>query len=206
MDVVKRRLRKRLHPAHTVLAVLIFGSVGLLGGLIPSIAQEYSTYSKSDDPNLKHFYMGRQEIEIFDTSPIVKYRGSAGDAGQQPAGASPQGPIPLPPSGFQQYSSNVRGGPLNLPKVENGVPPKAPPPKSMKGSTEKSHPHSARAHTTTLSRGASSSAAKPVIKTYKQTYQTRPRPTATQQGVGLSSIQRVRGKLLPWATNRRTGY
>jgi hypothetical protein len=178
----------------------------LVGILQPVNAQEYSPYSKLDDPNLKHFYMGRQEIEVFDNTPIVKYRGGGGgDTAGQQSPTGPQGPAPLPAAGFQQYSSNVHGGPLNLPKVENGVPPKAPPPASLKGNAGK-----LKAKTSTRAGAALSkkpaSASHPTVETYKQTYQTRPQSGAPAE-TGISSSQKVHGKLLPWATTRhRTSY
>jgi hypothetical protein len=198
MEVFKRLpilLKPQAAPAGLVVILSTF-----LASCLPVSAQ-YS--SKMDDPNYKHFYMGRQEIEVLDNSPIVKYRRSAGAGGGQTGGV--QGPVPLPAAGFQQYSNNVPSGPSNLPKVENGVPHKLP--LAAKGNPGKLK---AKASTQTSARllGRSSlpsTAAKPTVAKYKKSYQTRPE-SASSGAASLNSAQKVRGKLLPWATNKHQNY
>jgi hypothetical protein len=177
-----------------VVILCVFG----LSSIQRAYAQDYST-SKVGDPNLKHFYMGRQEIEVIDNTPIVKYRNGPGSAAGQQGTPGVQGPQPLPAAGFQQYSSNVKGGPLNLPKVENGVPHQLPP-APLKGNTAK-----LKSKTSAQITAKKTPAAPAAIETYKQSYKTRS-PSVTPNN-GVSSTQKVHGKLLPFATTRhRANY
>lgn len=79
-----------------------------------------------DNPNMGHFYMARQQIQITDDSPIVNYKG--GDPAQQqqnnPMMQQQKRPAPLPRAGFTGYTPppTASGFNPNLPSVENGVP------------------------------------------------------------------------------------
>lgn len=84
----------------------------------------FADYSRGSDPNMGHFYMARQQIQITDDSPIINYKG--GDPAQQqqqnPA-MQQKRPAPLPKAGFNAYTPPPTAGyNPNLPSVENGVP------------------------------------------------------------------------------------
>lgn len=170
-------------------------------------AQGYAT----SNPNMNHFYMARQQITITDDAPVVDDRrtgGAPGAAGG--AGAMPNRPVALPRAGWVPYSSSIPGLSTSLPKVNNGVPPKMPPPapvqSGMKGKTGKL--------------GASKS--KPVAKTPQaptvSTYTPykgygapaqmtkKPAPALPAPGYGSSAQQtqtNVRGNVLHWARVKR---
>jgi hypothetical protein len=92
------------------------------------------------DPNMGHFYMARQQVEILDAGPVVNNRmqppPQPGQAGPpQGNGGLPGGQMPLAPARWQQYSP-VEAPPnlsTNLPKVNNGIPKKAPLPTADHG-------------------------------------------------------------------------
>jgi hypothetical protein len=86
----------------------------------PVLAQD----GRQTDPNFKHFYMARQQVQVIDESPIITNQTGGGGQGGQGA---PQGVQPLPKAGFQSYFQGSPQTPNNLPKVFNGVPPKLPP-------------------------------------------------------------------------------
>ncbi|MDX2105909.1 MAG: hypothetical protein SFY67_05855 [Candidatus Melainabacteria bacterium] len=85
----------------------------------------FADYSRGSDPNMGHFYMARQQIQITDDSPVINYKG--GDPAQQqqqnPA-MQQKRPAPLPKAGFNAYTPppTASGYNPNLPSVENGVP------------------------------------------------------------------------------------
>lgn len=74
----------------------------------------------SYDPNLGHFYMGRQQITIEDNSPIIRDKTGATVNGAN--GALLNRPAPLPKAGWQGYApiDNTNTNP-NLPKVPGPV-------------------------------------------------------------------------------------
>jgi hypothetical protein len=109
----------------------------------PAVAQ------KSGDPNLGHFYMARQQIQIMDDTPAVndmRTQPAPPGAAQGPPGI-PGRPVGLPRAGFAQYAPPpTAAGPVGLPKVVNGVPPKAPPavmPKTGQAGAYKTKPAAA---------------------------------------------------------------
>jgi hypothetical protein len=92
------------------------------------------------DPNMGHFYMARQQVEILDAGPVVNNRMSPPPQPGQAAppggnGALPSGPMPLAPARWQQYSPTEPPPNLStsLPKVNNGIPKKAPLPSPDRG-------------------------------------------------------------------------
>ena len=154
---------------------------------------------RSTDPNLGHYYMGRQQITITDETPMVIDKTTGGAAGGGgAAGSLPGRPTALPRATFQSYSPEA---PLttgrNLPKLVNGVPPKAPPPQAA---GRKAKPGKL---------AAGKSTPKPSVNTptgasaYKP-YQTYGAPSSTASSAGSASTQsNVRGNLLHWARGNR---
>ena len=84
---------------------------------------------RSDNPNLKMFYMARQQVQITDDVPVVNDMRTnpapAQQSGAAAAGAAGQG---LPRAGFASNMNAYHGGPVGgaLPKVNNGVPTRLP--------------------------------------------------------------------------------
>src|SRR3990167_2664998 len=91
---------------------------------------------RSDNPNLRNFYMSRQQWTITDDAPIVNdQRTQPGPANQGGQGALQAGPTPLPRAGWQPYSSSIPSVRTALPEVNTGVPknlPTAPSPRGVK--------------------------------------------------------------------------
>lgn len=108
------------------LAVIIGSGVGLGLAVAPAEAQ------RSDNPNIGHFYMARQMIQITDDSAQVNDMRTNPQPGQQ--GGAPVGAMPrqmLPRAGFGTNMSSMPVMNTSLPKVVNGVPPKTTPPPQM---------------------------------------------------------------------------
>src|SRR5688572_1736730 len=101
-----------------VCALFVAGSI--TGWMLPASAQ------RSSDPNLGHFYMARQQIQILDDAPVVYDKRSVPGSAQV---AAPQGPAPLPRAGFSAYSSAMPTMTTGLPEVVNGVPKRIPAPR-----------------------------------------------------------------------------
>jgi hypothetical protein len=104
------------HKLYIWLAILIGGA-----------AQTAALAQQQDNPNLRNFYMGRQQWDVVDTAPIINNRTSAPAA---PGGGGMSGSMPqrqaLPQAGWGSYAPAVSppGLSTSLPKVNNGVPPK----------------------------------------------------------------------------------
>jgi hypothetical protein len=153
------------------------------------------------DPNLNHYYMGRQQITITDEAPMVndKTGGAAGGGGGGANGGLPGRPTALPRSGFQSYSPEA--APANtrsLPKLVNGVPPKSPPPQAAghKGKAGKLASNKSNVRPQSPSTPTGASAYKP--------YATYGTPSAPASAAGSSSSQsNVKGNLLHWARGNR---
>lgn len=101
-----------------------------LGAGVFLASQSAALAQKTQDPNLGHFYMARQQITITDDSAVVNDKRTQPTPAGKPApgnGALPSGALPLPKAQWQQLAptetapSNLN---TSLPKVENGVPPK----------------------------------------------------------------------------------
>lgn len=116
------------------LLTILLGLGALSSMACPSFAQGGfvgNQYGRGSDPNLGHFYMGRQEVQIMDDAPYVNDMRTNPAAQQQQRGAAPNRPQPLPRAGFMPYASSLQSMSSSLPKVNNGVPqkmPVAPPP------------------------------------------------------------------------------
>ena len=73
------------------------------------------------DPNLGHFYMGRQQITIENNTPIINDR-TGGTTGGGGNGGLLSRPVPLPQAGWQPYAPiETPGINPNLPKVPGPV-------------------------------------------------------------------------------------
>jgi hypothetical protein len=165
-------------------------------------AQDY----KTNNPNMGHFYMARQQVQIIDETPVVndqRGEGAATGAGGGPVGAG-GGAMPLPKSGFQSFYSGAPSNMKNsLPKVINGVPPKAPPPKTLpnglRGASGKFPAKTAG--TKTLPSGQNAAA-----KSYTpyQGYGGGNVPGSTVGSSGSSANTNVRGSVLHW--HKKRGY
>jgi len=181
-------------------SVLLMSAILLLASL-PAPAQQYG---RSDNPNLRNFYMARQQIQIMDDAPQVNDMRTNPQAAQ--AGAAPQvtAPQALPRAGFNSYMSGYSGGGAKgaLPQVNNGVPqnlPSAGPDLTgKKASAGKMQPKAPKAPA--APRG-------PVVaKSYKP-YATVPSSQAQGGGSGglFNSSTSVQGSVLHW-NKRRSGY
>jgi hypothetical protein len=91
-----------------------------------AVASPDARAQKDGDPNLGHFYMGRQQITITDDAPMVNDKRSNGAAPGAMQGAMPARRAPLPAAGWQSFAPAATNPNLStsLPKVVNGVPPK----------------------------------------------------------------------------------
>src|SRR6516162_9021694 len=79
---------------------------------------------RDNNPNLNHFYMGRQQVQIIDESPMIMHRPGDPSNGSM-NGSMPNRSLPLPHAGWQSYTqAQPPGFASGLPKVINGVPPK----------------------------------------------------------------------------------
>lgn len=170
----------------------------LLAAFSPAGAQ--NQYQGSD-PNLRNFYMARQQIQIIDESPVVT--NSTNPAGaNQAAGAAggAGGRAPLPRAGFNSYMQSMPQSVGPLPKVENGVP-KAPPPppKGFKANAGKlqmkakpviSGPSS---YSSYKGYGGNAPAAAPVAS-----------PAMSSGSTGAE--RNVKGDVLHWSRQRRSSY
>ncbi len=117
---VMPKIQRELTIIATATGLSIAASLSIL-------APAHADWARGSDPNMGHFYMGRQQIQITDDTPIVNYKG--GDPAQQqqqnPALQQTQKrPVPLPRAGFTGYTPppTASGFNPNLPSVENGVP------------------------------------------------------------------------------------
>jgi hypothetical protein len=175
---------------------------------LPAMAQQAG---RPADPNLGHFYMARQQIQILDDAPVVNdMRTQPAPAQQQQAGALPNRPVPLPRASWQPYSQQQQGPAsfaTSLPKTFNGVPPKGPPPRMVAPKMGKAGAYKTGKKPASAKPVAQSSGP-PVAKTYAP-YQgyggnvPAARPVATG-GAGASTA--VKGSLLRWSRTRAGSY
>ncbi len=179
----------RLSNSINLTDIVIGGLLVVLSWQLPAFGQR--TY----DPNLGHFYMGRQQITIEDDSPIVndKTGGTAGGAN----GGLLNRPTPLPKAGWQPYAPvETPGLNPNLPKVPGPVR------QSQSAHTAAGAGNKGRAGR--LSAGAHS---KPTaangIRGYKP-YTTYPAEQLNPQAASdLNATTHVKGSLLHWARRVR---
>lgn len=164
----------------------------------PALAQGY----RSDNPNMRNFYMARQQIQITDDAPAVNDMRT--NPGANPAAAAAaQGPRALPRAGFNSYYTPSQGSMSSgLPQVVNGVPkappaPAAPPRRSPTGqkATAKSITPKQAAPTT--------------VKSYKpyMTYGPEAGSPVGSAGTGMmNSSANVKGSVLHWNRRRSTQF
>ena len=150
----------------------------------------------SYDPNLGHFYMGRQQITIENNNPIINDR-TGGTAGGGANGALPGRPIPLPQAGWQPYAPvETPGINSNLPKVPGPVR------QSHNAQTSKTSAGN-KGQAGHLGAGAHENAATPNgIRSYSPYAKYSPPAANTQAAEELGVNTHVKGSLLHWA--RRT--
>ncbi|HEY9869966.1 MAG TPA: hypothetical protein V6D08_12435 [Candidatus Obscuribacterales bacterium] len=169
---------------------------GLVGTVGPAEAQ------RTSDPNLRNFYMARQQWQIIDDSPVVTGSpGMPGGAAAAGAGALPAGPMPLPKAGWQPYSSSIPSVRTALPQVNTGVPKALPPAQNKSGQM-------AKAGSLKLPKQATPAPSGPVsVKSY-QAYKgyggsLTPSTGSAYGGGGLQTQTQVQGSVLHWARGKR---
>jgi hypothetical protein len=171
--------------------------------LSAAVLQMPANAQRNDNPNLGHFYMGRQQITITDDAPMVNDQRTNGSGAPAGANGALGGRAPLPAAGWQSYSPVGSGLSTNLPKVNNGVPKPAPPqankpPRAMKGN--------AGALGAGKGKPATPQGDPNAVKTYKP-YTRYANPDSA--GVSASDIanqqssSNVKGSVLHWARGRR---
>jgi len=90
------------------------------------IAVQATQAQQSEHPNMKHFYRSPLQVDIVPEDPIVKFHGQPGGASGGMQGSLPNRSIGLPQAGWNSYAPvSPPGLSTSLPKVNNGVPPKA---------------------------------------------------------------------------------
>ncbi|MBU6455688.1 MAG: hypothetical protein KGS72_28215 [Cyanobacteria bacterium REEB67] len=188
----------------TFLTTSFFASSGAVS------AQAGFVHNKPGElPDSSQFYMSRRQIQYVDDSPIVKFggggaagQGTPGGFGGMPAGAQ----MGLPRAGFQSYTTSAPSITTPLPKVNNGVPPKAPP------VDEKAMRAKAAALSKAQKKAMAAAAPKPVqpsvsegIKAYNSYKGYNPASSigiAGTAGAASSSTAQVKGSVLHWSRKR----
>jgi hypothetical protein len=176
--------------------------VTIVASFTPAMAQGY----RSDNPNMRNFYMARQQIQITDDAPAVNdMRTAPGDPAATAAAVGGGGPRPLPKAGFGSYytpsSGSMSGG---LPQVVNGVP-KAPPP--VAAPPRRSGPTGQKGTAQKIKQQQQRPAGPTTVKAYKpyQTY-SEPSSVGASGGGGLNSNSNVKGSVLHWNRKRSTQF
>lgn len=181
----------------------------LVSGLIVGAAATPASAQLQNDPNLGHFYMARQQIQILDDAPVIyDKRTNPGAAAQ--SGQLPRGPAPLPRAGFNSYSSSLPTGmSTGLPEVVNGVPKKIPAPAQPSISPKKAK---AGAYKVKQSAPRPQQTVAKTYSPYKGYGGGNPyagmqsaASTGNSYGTNASSATAVRGNLLHWSRTRRPG-
>ncbi len=178
-------------------AILLAG--GVISLALPASAQ------RSTDPNIGHFYMARQQIQITDDAPVVYDKRTGPGAGQTGA-AIPSGPAPLPRAGFNAYSSSMPSSMgAGLPEVVNGVPRRLPsPPPGVSPKSGKAGAYKLK-KATAAPRPSGPTAAK-IYAPYKGYGSGNPVAASPSYSGGDNSSTAVKGSLLHWTRTRRQGY
>jgi hypothetical protein len=179
-------------------AALVAGSIFSISAVacLPAFAQQQY---RGSDPNLRNFYMARQQIQIIDDSPIVT-NSSNPAAAAQGGGPAAGGRAPLPKAGFNSYMQSMPQNMGPLPKVENGVP-KAPSPV----------PNGFKANAGKLKIKSAPVASGPKSYSSYKGYggsvpQTTAMPAPASTSGDYSSSRNVQGSVLHWSRQRRGGY
>lgn len=178
--------------------LLLASMLSLISAAASSSAMAQS--GRNDNPNMRNFYMARQQVQITDDAPAVNDLRTNPAAAQQGGGA-PTRPQALPRAGFSTYMSGYTGGggKSALPTVNNGVPPKLPSAgpdlTGKKASAGKLTPKAPAAP-----KGPA------VAKSYKP-YATTPSVAASggSAGSSMNTSTNVQGSVLHW-NKRRSGY
>ena len=159
-------------------------------------AQDY----RNDNPNMRNFYMARQQVQITDDAPTVNDMRTVPGA---PGSAAVAGPRPLPRAGFGSYvNPTLVGGSMSsgLPQVVNGVP-KAPP-----AAAPRKSPTGQRA---TANKIKATAAPANTVKAYKP-YQTYPAAAPAGSGASggsmINSSSNVSGSVLHWNRKKSLKY
>lgn len=167
--------------------------------LVSGSAGSSALAQRGDNPNMKNFYMARQQVQITDEAPVVNdMRTNPAAAQQSSAAAAAAGAAqPLPRAGFGSNMGAYRPPAGNgLPQVNNGVPAKLP--ETVNGVKQ-----GMKAGNAGKLKGKTAPAPAPqqpvVIKTYKP-YATTP-VSGGGSGSLLNSSTSVKGSVLHW--NRR---
>lgn len=173
-----------------VLAGLILAAITASSVPLVAEAQGY----RNDNPNMRNFYMARQQIQITDDAPAVNDMRT--NPGAAPANIT--APRALPRAGFGSFvNPSLTNGSMSsgLPQVVNGVP-KAPPPSAA---PVRKSPTGQRATANKIKPSGPTT-----VKAYKpyQTYQAAaPAGGGTGGGMINNSSSNVSGSVLHW--NRR---
>ena len=175
---------------------------------LPVVFADEANAQRGNNPNLGHFYMARQQWQVTDDSPVIRYQGGGAPGPNQQM--APQGPAPLPRAGFQQHSHKLPSYSHTLPGVVNGVPKRVPAPARTvskpvkKGNKGKSGKWKPPAKATAANKGPTK------LKTYNPYKGYDPKATSTaanpSTGHAGSSHQtktKVRGSVLHWARGNR---
>jgi hypothetical protein len=151
----------------------------------------------SYDPNLNHFYMGRQQITIENNTPIINNR-TGSTAGGGVNGGLLNRPVPLPQSGWQPYA------PVETPGINPNLPKVPTPVRQLHNAQARSTTTGKKGHAGNLTAGAhgKSSSAANGIRSYSPYAQYPPPAANTQAAEELGTSTHVKGSLLHWA--RRT--
>ncbi|MBS1990429.1 MAG: hypothetical protein JSS83_07925 [Cyanobacteria bacterium SZAS LIN-3] len=161
-----------------------------------------------DLPDSSQFYMSRRQIQYVDDSPIVKYGNGAGPASGTPGGFGGMpagGQMALPRAGFQSYTSSAPSITTPLPKVNNGVPPKAPPVDEAALRAKANALAKAQAKAAKAAAAANKPAAPVGIKAYNsfKGYNPAASPgTVGESGASSSTSTNVKGSVLHWSRRR----
>lgn len=169
----------------------------IIGMSLPVQAQQYG---RNDNPNLRNFYMARQQIQITDDVPAVNDLRTNPQPAQPGAAAPvPSAPQALPRAGFNSYMSGLAGGAgrNTLPSASNGIPKLAPAGPNLTG-------RQAQPVGKVNAKAPAAPKAPPIAKTYTP-YATKPVAASGNSGAGLNTSTSVQGSVLHW-NRKRTGY
>jgi hypothetical protein len=178
-----------------VLLAAVFGLCALCPAAFAQ--QQY----RGVDPNISHFYMARQEVQIFDDAPAVNdMRTQPGPPGSK-KGPPPSQRQSLPHAGFMPYSQNIPSLKSGLPTVYNGVPQKAPPP--VAGINPSSAKAGAYKGKTAGGKGAGGKSGAPAAPSVAKTYDSYQgyggkgaAPPSTTASAGATAATHVQGTML----------
>jgi hypothetical protein len=178
----------------------VMKKVLLLASIVSLLAGSAGTAAlaqRSDNPNMKMFYMARQQIQITDDVPVVNdMRTNPAAAQQSAAAAAAAAKAALPRAGF---GSNMAGlqtpaAAAGLPKVNNGVPVKLPEAGNGTKGLKAGNAGKLKAKGPPVATQQST----PVAKTYKPYATTPVAQSSGSSGSLLNSSTSVQGSVLHW--------